>query len=115
MQRLIGLAKSLPVKDVPLFSIRELDESFWFGGRSPTCCEMALHAKLTEETELKHPIVMSDGGRVMDGLHRVCKALLESKETVSAVQFIETPAPDYIDADAKMPPYDEPHGVDGVA
>jgi hypothetical protein len=40
-------------------------------------------------------------------LHRVCKALLENKETISAVQFLETPAPDCIDANFEMLPYDE--------
>jgi hypothetical protein len=108
VHRLIELTKPLPVKELPLSNIRELDECFWFEGTSPTCREVALHAKLIGETDLKHPIVLSADGRVMDGMHRVCKALLENKETISAVQFIETPAPDYIDADVEMLPYDEP-------
>ena len=44
----------------------------------------------------------------MDGMHRVCKALLESRTTVSAVQFEQNPEPDYIDADIDTLSYDEP-------
>ena len=98
----------MPVKELSLSLIRELDECFWFEGTNPTCREVALHAKLIGETDLKHPIVLSADGRVMDGMHRVCKALIEGKGTISAVQFIETPAPDYIDADVETLPYDDP-------
>jgi hypothetical protein len=107
VHRLVELTKPLPVKELTLSLIRELDECFWFEGTSPTCREVALHAKLIWETDLKHPIVLSADGRVMDGMHRVCKALIENKETISAVQFIETPTPDYIDADVKTLACDE--------
>jgi len=44
VHRLVELAKALPVKTVACSSIRELDESFWFEGESPTCREVAVHA-----------------------------------------------------------------------
>jgi hypothetical protein len=44
----------------------------------------------------------------MDGMHRVCKALLENRPTVAAVRFAEDPEPDYIDADIEALPYGEP-------
>lgn len=96
------------MKAVSLSSIRELDESFWFDGESPTCREVAVHAKLTAETDLKYPIILSAEGRVMDGMHRVCKAFINNADTVSAVLFEVNPAPDYIDADIETLPYDEP-------
>ena len=108
VHRLVELAKPLPVKTVPLSSIHELDESFWFDGESPACREVAAHAKLIAETDLKYPIILSVEGRVMDGMHRVCKAFLNNADTLSAVQFDENPAPDYIDADIETLPYDEP-------
>ena len=108
MHRLIELTKRFPVKEVPLSSIAELNESFWFDRTEPTCCEVALHARLIAETDLAHPIILSAEGRVMDGMHRVCKALLESRPTVSAVQFEQNPEPDYIDADIDTLSYDEP-------
>jgi len=108
VHRLVELAKSLPVKTVPLSSIHELDESFWFEGESPTCREVAVHARLIAETDLKYPIILSAEGRVMDGMHRVCKAFINNSDTLSAVQFAANPAPDYIDAAIESLPYDDP-------
>ncbi len=108
VHRLIELAKPLAVKTVALSSIHELDESFWFEGESPTCREVAAHAKLIAETDLKYPIILCAEGRVMDGMHRVCKAFINHSDTLSAVQFEVNPEPDYIDADIESLPYDEP-------
>jgi len=60
---------------------------------------VAAHAKLIAETDLKYPIILSADGRVMDGMHRVCKAFINNSDTLSAVQFEVNPAPDYIDVD----------------
>jgi hypothetical protein len=107
VHRLVELTKLYPIKEVALSSIRELDENFWFEAEIPTCRTVALHGKLIEETDLKHPIILSVDGRVMDGMHRVCKALLEDRTTITAVQFERDPEPDYIDADIEALPYDE--------
>lgn len=105
VRRLLGLTKGLPVREVPTSGIRELDETFWFNSVKPTCREVAAHAKLIEETDLTHPIILSADGRVMDGMHRVCKALLQGRPTLSAVQFTETPEPHYIDIDPETLAY----------
>jgi hypothetical protein len=108
VHRLIELTGEYPVQQIPLSSIGELDECFWFGKEPVTCRAVALHAKLIQETDLAYPIILSASGRVMDGMHRVCKAFLESRVTVNAVQFTQDPSPDYVDADIEALPYDEP-------
>ena len=108
VHRLIKLTQNYPVQQVPLPQIAELDETFWFDGEAATCRAVALHAKLIQETDLAYPIILSFSGRVMDGMHRVCKALLEKRPTVAAVRFAKDPEPDYIDADIEALPYDEP-------
>lgn len=108
VHRLVELTRSYPVHEVPLSSIAELDECFWFDAEAPTCRAVALHAKLMQESDLAYPIILSSSGRVMDGMHRVCRALLEDRPTVPAVQFTRDPEPDYIDADIDTLPYDEP-------
>ena len=110
IHRLIELSRGLPVIEVPLEDIRELDESFWFGGQADqaTCRAVAEHARLIEETDLRHPIVLSSDGRVMDGMHRVCKALMRGDRSVRAVRFPTDPEPDYVDVDLDSLPYDEP-------
>lgn len=108
VHRLVSLTQNYPVQQIPLSQIAELDESFWFEGELATCRAVALHAKLIQETDLAYPIILSSSGRVMDGMHRVCKALLENRPTVAAVRFVKDPEPDYIDADIEALPYDEP-------
>jgi hypothetical protein len=109
VHRLIALTETqgLPRIDVPITDIRELDECFWFqnGDASPTCRAIAEHAKLIQETDLAYPIILSSDGRVMDGMHRVAKALMLGHETVMAVQFTEDPEPDYVGVPAEELPY----------
>ena|SRR5688572_24729881 len=107
VHRLVELTRDYPVQQVSLSRIHELDECFWFSDEIATCRAVALHAKLMQETDLAYPIILSASGRVMDGMHRVCKALLESRSTVDAVQFTQDPEPDYVDADVKGLPYEE--------
>lgn len=108
VHRLVELTRAYPVQQVPLSQIRELDECFWFQGEPATCRAVALHAKLIQQVDPAYPIILSASGRVMDGMHRVCKALLENKAALPAVQFVEDPEPDYIDADVDALPYHEP-------
>jgi hypothetical protein len=108
VHRLVRLTPDYRMQQVSLTLIAELDECFWFEGEPATCRAVALHAKLIQETDLGYPIILSASGRVMDGMHRVCKALLEGRPTINAVQFTTDPEPDYIDADVDALPYDEP-------
>jgi len=97
VHRLVALTKDFPRINVPLSSIRELDESFWFGnGNAPTCRAVVEHAGLIEAADLRFPIILSSNGRVMDGMHRVAKAALLNRSTIEAVQFTVDPEPDYV-------------------
>jgi hypothetical protein len=109
VDRLVELSSGFTPVEVPLSGIRELDEPFWFGDESdsPTCRSIALHAKLMDETDLAHPIILSRDGRVMDGMHRVCKALNLGMKTIRAVRFREDPDPDFIDVAPEDLPYEE--------
>lgn len=107
VHRLVALTREYPVLEVPLSQIEEIDENYWFEGEVATCRAVALHAQLIQETDLGYPIILSASGRVMDGMHRVCKALLAHRVTIAAVQFQEDPSPDYIDADIESLPYDD--------
>lgn len=103
VDRLWEIARELPVKDVPLASISDLDEVSWFGdipSAHPTCRRVADHAKRIYEATFDHPVILSSEGWVMDGMHRVCKAYLLGWQTINAVQFIHNPEPDEtIDSD----------------
>lgn len=106
MLKLIDLSKEFEIIQAPLSSIDELKEVYWFSlGAPPIMEEIALHAKQIYEADTSYPIVLCPEGRVMDGMHRDCKAFLESHETISAVKFTELHEPDYIGKNPQELPY----------
>jgi hypothetical protein len=99
IERIWQIASSLPVKDMLLADISNLDEVSWFGDspdESPTCRRVADHAKRIYEAEFDYPVILSAEGWVMDGMHRVCKAYLLGWQTVKVVQFTQNPVPDEV-------------------
>ena len=109
VDRLIALTAGLTPHPVPLAAIRELDEAFWFGGGSEaaTCRAVADHARLIAETDLRYPIILGADGRVMDGMHRIVRAVLEGRPTVPAVRFETDPEPDHRNCRPEDLPYDD--------
>ncbi len=108
VHRLIELTKDLPVKRVPLAEIHEIDTVYWFDGdhHKPTVRAVIEHAQLMQDADLAFPIILSSTGRVMDGMHRVGKAVLEGREAIDARQFEEDPPPDYVGVQPRDLPYD---------
>jgi hypothetical protein len=109
VDRLVSLAKDLPRFRIQLSAIFELDEPYWFSGgaREATCRAVVEHARFIEEADLSYPIILSSDGRVMDGMHRVGKALLQGQKEIEAVRFVRDPEPDYVGIDPDQLPYDE--------
>jgi hypothetical protein len=99
VERLVKLCKELPIQQVDLSNIREVVEPYWYGDPSnkPTVESIIEHARLIEEADLKFPIILSSDGRVMDGMHRVAKAILKGHKSIFAFQFTIDPKPDYED------------------
>ncbi|HSM49772.1 MAG TPA: hypothetical protein VLA75_00065 [Thermoanaerobaculia bacterium] len=77
VDRLTSLAATLEAREVPLSQIKELDLPFRLEGSDevPTYREVAEHARWIEVADLRFPIILASDGRVMDGMHRVLKAL----------------------------------------
>jgi hypothetical protein len=97
VDRLMRLAQGLPTKTVPLDSIFEFEEVYWFDEQyRPTCRAVVSHIKRIQAADLSSPIILSADGHVMDGMHRVAKAWLLGLTAIQAVQFAHDPAPDQI-------------------
>ena len=96
---LVEKSRDLPHILVKLEDIKELDENYWYQepGAIPTCRSLAEHFKLALEADLDYPIILSQDGRVMDGMHRVMKALASGYLEIKAVKFREELPPDYED------------------
>jgi hypothetical protein len=107
VDRLIALTEHFPRVKVPLADIRELDAPFssehddmltWRG--------VVEHAGLIQGADLSFPIILSSDGSVMDGMHRVAKAVLLGRTTIPAVRFTDDPEPDYVGVHPNDLPYD---------
>ena len=108
VDRLVALTKQLPRMNVPLAGVRELDAAFSSEEDDIlTWRAVAEHANLIAAADLCFPIILSSDGSVMDGMHRVAKAVLLGRATIEAVQFEEDPAPDYVGVRPSELPYGE--------
>jgi hypothetical protein len=103
VDRLVALTRDLLVKQVRVAAIWELDSVYWSETMTPR--EVAAHLRLTNEVDVQYPIILGADGRIMDGMHRVLRALLEGRESIDAVQFDVDPEPDYLDVMPDELPY----------
>jgi hypothetical protein len=58
-----------------------------------------------DEADLAHPIILAAEGTVMDGMHRVAKALRLGLGEIEAVQFESDPLPDHVGLGPDALPY----------
>lgn len=89
--RLITLAENLEVFDLPL-------KHLFIGHVYPniqSTKSYIRHILRVLDADLKYPIILSDDGSVMNGNHRIAKAIIENKESILAVRFEKNPKPCY--------------------
>jgi hypothetical protein len=91
VSRLIILSHDLEVMEIPLkhlniFNLYPILKS---------TMDFVNNVKRVNEADLDCPIILDEEGYIMDGRHRLAKALLLEKETIKAVRFEETPSWDY--------------------
>ena len=91
---------------MPLTDICELDSNYWFDrGEEPTVRHIVEHFRLTQDVDMSYPIILGPDGRVMDGMHRVARALLEDRPNILAVRLPTIPDPDFIGCRPEDLPY----------
>lgn len=99
VEKLWRLAANQPVKQVELARIAELDQNCWFGlgeTSAPTIRNVAGHCRRILHADLKYPILFSSDGLLIDGGHRIAKALLQEQSFVDAVYLEAMPAADIV-------------------
>ena len=94
---LIERAKELVPFDLPLAAIYSGSE-VW----SPvsSAYDLAKQMRRVLDVNTDYPVILDARGFIMDGWHRVTRALVDGKATIKAVRFDKTPAPDYVRAKA---------------
>ena len=107
VNRLLRQSTALPVISITLQHIAEVEQAYWFPDSHPTTAEIIEHMRLVETADLTYPILIDAEGKLMDGMHRVAKALLVGHTHIHAQQLPHTPAPDFINVDVDSLPYED--------
>lgn len=79
-------------KDFEVFEIRVAD--IFLDYQAPndnTLHDFIKHCKRMVNADLKYPIILSPCNFILDGKHRVARAILEEEEFIKAVRFREMP------------------------
>ena len=93
VSRLIDKAKDLTVQTMPISGLN----IYRLAPHINNMKSFVGHIQAVLDADLSFPIILDEEGYVMDGRHRIAKALLEGRETISFVRFEETPVPDFHD------------------
>ena len=89
--RLITLSHKFPVMEIPL---NHLD--VWMIYEKLTLREFVMHMKAIVGANLEYPIILDEDGVLMDGRHRIMKAMFEGRSSIKAVRFDTNPSPDKV-------------------
>ena len=93
--RLRDLAAGLVTVATPVSAIFEFDEVYWFDADHPLTCRAVLdRARRIEHADLDDPILLSPDGYLIDGMHRVAKAVRDGIELLPARRLAAYPRPD---------------------
>jgi len=88
VSRLIELSKSLPVLNIPMTHL-----GIGYIYDQMNLRELAGHIEAINKADLSYPIILDENGDVMDGRHRIVKAILVGASSIKAVRFEENPEP----------------------
>lgn len=100
VDRLIDLSRDLTPFDLPLSSVQQVDSVYWFDdSEPPTVRNVIEHVRLIQAVDLSYPIILGVDGRVMDGMHRIARAILEGQQLASDAE------PDFTDCRPDELPY----------
>ncbi|MDF1660716.1 MAG: chromosome partitioning protein ParB [Planctomycetota bacterium] len=95
VERIWKLAEDLPVEEISIEEMTGLDQVTWFGPNDrPTTRAIAMHAKRIMNCDLSYPVILTEDGRVFDGMHRVARQLIEGCEFIQVKRFPVNPEPD---------------------
>ncbi len=89
--RLVELSRGLPVLTIPLDHL-----CVYYTYDKLKLREMVMHMKAVQDSDLSAPIILDEDGELMDGRHRIMKAMLLGLPSVKAVRFDKNPSPDKV-------------------
>ena len=94
---LIERAQDLPIVQVNVHDLKEIDRVAWYGAASHhgrlTVRQVVDHIKRIQDADLTCPIILSAEGKLLDGFHRVAKAYQLGIDVLPAKRFLSDPTP----------------------
>ncbi len=95
VDRLWELSARLVSRSIRVDTLAGIDLNVWFwDGHEPTIRNIASRVERILAADLEYPIILNTDGTIMDGAHRLARALVEGQTHILAKQFPESPAPD---------------------
>jgi len=90
-------AKGLPVVELPVDDfVEQLNGTCWTQGDEEVTPNWVLcHTRRILNAE-DYPIIIDEDGIILDGVHRLCRAVLEGREVIEAQRLKLLPEPIYI-------------------
>ena len=92
---LIDYARDLPVFEIPMAGLNIYN----LYPKISCTADWLSHLQAVMRSDLSYPIILDMDGYVMDGRHRIAKAILDGHRTIKAVRFSVTPPWDYVEKD----------------
>ncbi|RLG68164.1 MAG: hypothetical protein DRO11_09365 [Methanobacteriota archaeon] len=92
ISRLFELSKDFEVMEVPLDHI-----NLYSTYEKLTLRNMVMHMKAIDRADLSFPIILDEDGELMDGRHRLMKALYTGQKAIRVVRFDRNPPPCKVD------------------
>ena len=86
--RLMELSRHLPVMEIPLDHLNVYNTYKRLSLR-----DMVMHMHVVLDADLSTLIILDEDGEIMDGRHRIMKAMLNNEKSILAVRFDENPTP----------------------
>lgn len=97
LSTLIEASEGLPTFELNLMSLN-LEAMPWRFERW-NYDSFLFHYKRCEEVDRSYPIIVGPTGYILDGWHRIAKAIMNGDETISAIRLKVMPTADQTDID----------------
>lgn len=88
VKRLIALSTDLEILNIPLDHLNVYSKYEKISLR-----QMVMHMNAVNKADLSFPIILDEDGEIMDGRHRIMKAMIIGEKSILAVRFDENPSP----------------------
>lgn len=85
-------SEGLPVFKIPLAAI-DLELKPW---AIPDFLSILYHVERINKVGFEYPVIMNPDGHIIDGWHRIAKAILKGRKYINAVRFNVMPEPDEV-------------------